>query len=65
MAGKSTLVTVRNFDTTQLEVMINLADLGRIRPLSDAELFMSRTQFEFGLTEINNSTSVDSDVELN
>ena len=37
----------------------------KVRPGSDAVLFMSRTNFEFGLTQINKSTSVDSDVELN
>ena len=31
---------------------------------SDAELFMSRTQFEFGPSQINKSTPVDSDTEL-
>ena len=36
-----------------------------VRPGSDAELFMSRTQFEFGPTQINKSTPVDSDAELN
>ena len=36
-----------------------------LRPGSDAELFMSRTQFEFGPTQINKSTPVDSDAELN
>ena len=37
----------------------------QVRPGSDAELFMSRTQFEFGPTQINKSTPVDSDAELN
>ena len=37
----------------------------KMRPGSDAELFMSRTQFEFGPTQINKSTPVDSDAELN
>ena len=37
----------------------------RFRSGSDAKLFMSRTQFEFGLTQINKSTPVDSDAELN
>ena len=32
---------------------------------SDAELFMSGTQVEFGPTQINKSTPVDSDAELN
>ena len=36
-----------------------------LRPGSDADLFMSRTQFEFGPTQINQSTPVDSDAELN
>ena len=36
-----------------------------VRPGSDADLFMSRTQFEFGPTQINQSTPVDSDAELN
>ena len=36
-----------------------------LRPSSDAELFMSRTLFEFGRTQINKSTPVDSDAELN
>ena len=31
------------------------------RPGSDALLFMSRTKFEFGPTQINKSTPVDSD----
>ena len=35
------------------------------RPSSDAELFVSRTKFEFGPAQINKSTPVDSDVELN
>ena len=34
------------------------------RLTSDAELFMSRTQFEFGPAQINKSTPVDSDTEL-
>ena len=38
---------------------------GLLRPGSDADLFMSRTQFEFGPTQINQSTPVDSDAELN
>ena len=36
-----------------------------VRPGSDAVLFMSRTEFEFGPTQINKSTPVNSDVELN
>ena len=36
-----------------------------VRPSSDAELFTSRNEFEFGPTQINTSTPVDSDVELN
>ena len=39
--------------------------LWRVRPSSDAELFMSRTKFEFGPAQINKSTPVDSDVKLN
>ncbi len=35
-----------------------------LRPGSDAELFMSRTQFEFGPTQIDKSTPLDSDVVL-
>ena len=35
-----------------------------IRPGSDADLFISRTQFEFGPTQINKSTPVDSDAVL-
>ena len=36
----------------------------RLRPGSDADLFMSRTQFEFGPTQINKITPVDSDAVL-
>ena len=46
-----------NFDQTRAH--------SSFRPSSDAELFMSRTSFEFGPTPINKSTPVDSDVELN
>ena len=36
----------------------------QIRPGSDAVLFMSRTQFEFGPTQIDKSTPLDSDAVL-
>ena len=36
-----------------------------LRSGSDAVLFMSRTKFEFGPTQINKRTPVGSDVELN
>ena len=36
----------------------------RLRPGSDAVLFMSRTQFEFGPTQIDKSTPLDSDAVL-
>ena len=35
-----------------------------LRPGLDADLFMSRTQFEFGPTQINKITPVDSDAVL-
>ena len=36
----------------------------RVRPGSDAVIFMSRTQFEFGPTQIVKSTPLDSDAVL-
>ena len=42
-----------------------LSGIHYLRPGSDADLFMSRTQFEFGPTQINQSMPVDSDAELN
>ena len=36
----------------------------QLRPGSDAVLFMSRTQFEFGPTQIDKSTPLDSDAVL-
>ena len=36
-----------------------------LRPVSDAELLMSQTLFEFEPTQINKTKPVNSDIELN
>ena len=57
------LATKKPFPTNTAHAVIKEKE--NVRPGSDAELFMSRTQFEFGPTQINKSTPVDSDAELN
>ena len=46
-------------------VQTNISNSTYIRPVSDADLFMSRTYFECGPTQMNKSTPVVSDAKLN
>ena len=64
-SAESGLNTVQAGSSTNVSIY-NHAKLPKLelRPGSDADLFMSRTQFEFGPTQIDKSTPVDSDAVL-
>ena len=59
------LLTSREFEFEfKYAVTIFSPNSPSVRPGSDAVLFMSRTQFEFGPTQIDKSTPLDSDAVL-